>query len=261
MHTTIFSDRVKTSFTAGVDRVFQDFLENLKSFFDDKDADASSHPKNNGFADHLAKMYPGSVETPDLVAIKSDSQNLDLVSKVGDNKFGQINPGQNRGYFNPYFAKSEVADSNDLRLMKIIAVVTFILVIFIVIGYAILLAALYLKRLKSYKNCVMPTNMVNASNSVSVQDSENSSFRGSISTNESAVSSVRRKFDATGGLNASDANAAWKPLVRVSSKKVEKRGSFVKKLKKRNTFLMLMGSLQPSKVISGRNDELCMIEG
>ena len=143
-------------------------------------------------------------------------------------KFGRLNPGD----FNPFFAKSE-ADSNNLRL---IAVVTFISVIFIVVVYAILLAALNLKKVKVYKNAASPVNTtdVRPSICVSVHRSENSSFRGSISTNASgfARSSVGT-FNA--GLIATDINAAWKPLARVQSKK-EKKGSFVRKLEKKEYF-------------------------
>ena len=222
MQTNVFADR--NSFNWGVDRVFKIF----KTFFDDKEPEYDD-TRNYGFANHLAKMYPESFKTviPDLD-------------------------------FKKNFVKSE-AESNDLRLMKIIAVVTFILVIFIVIVYAILLAALNWKKVKAYKNSGIPTNKVNVRHTsvcVSVQTSENSSFRGSISTNESGNSFVGRLND---GLNATDINAAWKPLlVRASSEK-GKRGSFVSKLKKRNTFLTLMGSLQPSQVVT-RRDEFCMID-
>ena len=173
-------------------------------FFNADDAD-SDGLQNNGFADHLAKMYPESVEMPDIDSIKYNSQNSDFLSK-----FGRLNPGD----FNPFFAKSE-ADSNNLRL---IAVVAFISVIFVVVVYAILLAALNLKKVKAYKNSASPMNTtdVRPSICVSVQRSENSSFRGSISTNASGFSrSSVGMFNA--GLIATDINAAWKPLSRVQS--------------------------------------------
>ena len=71
-------------------------------------------------------------------------------------KFGQLNPGQNRGYFNTFFARSE-ANINELSLVKIIAAVTFILVIFLILVFAILLVGLKWKREKAYKNCAMST--------------------------------------------------------------------------------------------------------
>ena len=161
-------------------------------------------------------MYPGSVETPDLDFINTDSQNSDLISK-----FGQLNPGQNRGYFNSFFARSE-ANINELSLMKIIAAVTFILVIFLILVFALLLVGLKWKREKAYKNCAMPTNIVNnvrqsiclSEQKLMAEDSGNSSFRGSVSTNESGAKSVRKLSD---DLNASTINVAWKPLIRLPS--------------------------------------------
>ena len=213
MHKTIFMDRPKTSFNADVDRVFQELTESLKTFFDEKVADFAD-PQNKGFAGHLAKMYPDSVKTPDLDFINTDSQNSDLISK-----FGQLNPGQNRGYFNSFFARSE-ANMNELSLMKIIAAVTFILIIFSILIYAFFLVALNWKREKAYKNCAMPTNIVNnvrqsicLSEQKSIAEGNgNSSFRGSVSTNESGANSVRK---LSAELNASTIDIAWKPLVRL----------------------------------------------